>query len=235
MNKVPIVHVTEVLAQAFGIITVSVRRLPAEFAVPASAFDVVDSGGRQWRLHARRVASATRNGLASAHRWGLQWTLQACTHGLQDDLPTIACADGILLERVGCWLQQPAGLPAATDIPGQGFLDAWHGHRERIAGWHARAEALHDALERHAVEPADGSVDVQGCGVPCRQPHPARTAWHRHRGFLQQLVECQALLLGAQAATTPASVRLQALRRLFDALEALTTPHVPGDAWSRAG
>ncbi|GAB3046673.1 hypothetical protein [Stenotrophomonas tumulicola] len=134
------------------------------------------------------------------------------------------CIDGRALERVGSWLAQPAGLPVATDILGQCFVDAWTRHRSQIATFHARAERMHDALDPQRNRKADVQRAVRICA-----------AWQHHQRILRGLVECQQLLLGPQAAAHPVARRKQALRWLAS----LLTPEKDGsrqhDDWLRTG
>lgn len=249
MNQVPIVHATEMLARAFGVVAASVRRQSNENDGVTARFDVVDDAGRQWRLEAaplRRQAGHHARP-PGATRWGRHWVLRevlAAQDGPGDATPpqpllvepappcipdAWECADGRALERVGSWLAQPAGLPAATDIMGQAFVDMWLGNRQHIATMHARAEALHDALARHASTleqaPAGGAAS-QACNEA-----------YRHQRVLRYLVETQQLLLGPQAAGHPVAARRDALRRLNALLETERARSVQGDTlwWAGAG
>ena len=235
-------HVTELMASEFGLITAAVRLIPATGVASAQAFLVTDVDGGQWRLESCRshpqvigkrrniVRSHPTRGRRVVQRWGLQWTLiarrAASGEGTVRYPPGMPAAprwkrpgdggrvpadghagvlpwlDDPVLERVGSWLQQPAGLPMARDILGQCFMEAWLENRERIVQLHRRAESLHDAC--------DGE-----CG---EQPGRAGVAqveeWHRLRRVLRHLVECQRVLLGPQAQVTPVALRRRALQRM---------------------
>jgi hypothetical protein len=230
MNQVPIVHATEMLARAFGVVAASVRRQSSDGEGVTARFDVVDDAGRQWRLEAAPVRRQAGHAWPlGATRWGRHWVLKevlAGQDGLGDATPpqpdrvepahsciphAWECADGRALERVGSWLAQPAGLPTATDIPGQAFVDMWLRNRQHIATMHARAEALHDALARHASaldQAAAGAATSRVCNEA-----------YRHQRVLRHLVETQQLLLGPQAAVHPVAARRDALRRLNALLE----------------
>lgn len=247
MNQVPIVHATEMLARAFGVVAASVRRQSSESEGVMARFDVVDDAGRRWQLEAaslRRQAGRAR--VPGATRWGLHWVLREVLSARQPPrdatrpqpagpvepaLPCIphawACADGRALERVGSWLAQPAGLPTATDILGQAFVDMWLRNRQHIATMHARAEALHDALGRHASALDQAPARSASPGV-CNEAY-------RHQRVLRHLVETQQLLFGQQAAAHPVAVRRDALRRLDTLLDAERARGGQGNTFWRAG
>ena len=246
MNQVPIVHATEMLTHAFGVLVASLRRLPREAGDAMTRFDVTDDAGRQWRLEAAPDRRRPDPSWAPcAIRWGRHWVLSEVSPQLGDgDVgqpelhkpapgsaatpPGWECADGRALERVGSWLAQPAGLPTATDILGQAFVDTWLRNRQHIATMHARAEALHDALGRHASAPgqeaAAGSISMPVCNEA-----------YRHQRVLRHLVDSQQLLLGRQAAAHPVALRRDALRRLDGLLDAERARLAQGDIFSRAG
>lgn len=247
MNQVPIVHATEMLARAFGVVAASVRRQSSGSEDVTARFDVVDVAGRQWRLEAAPARRQAGHDAwpPGATRWGRHWMLSevpAAQDGQGGATPpqpdrvepapscrphAWECADGRALERVGSWLAQPAGLPTATDIPGQAFVDTWLSNRQQIATMHARAEALHDALARHASvvgpTPAGGAASRV-----CNEAY-------RHQRVLRHLVETQQLLLGPQAAVHPVAVRRQALRRLNGLLESERARLLQEDTLWQAG
>lgn len=248
MNQVPIVHATELLAHTFGIVAASVkRRLPADDRSTAR-FEVTDVAGRQWwlesvLLRSQRAMRYQQDPPRSAIRWGRYWVLTEAIAGEDDGTarhgrrragaapdctqPGWDCADGRALERVGSWLAQPAGLPAATDILGQCFVETWLRNRVHIAAMHTHAEAMHDALARHA-SPA-------GQAVAGALPAGAGNEAYRHQRVLRHLVESQHLLLGCQARGYPVAVRRDALRRLNALLDAeRARGAIAGTLW-RAG
>lgn len=98
MKQIPIVRVTELLAQAYGIFAMSVTQTPSEFALHEAAFHVDDGQGTRWRLRAQPAICATHalsrdaagndtrslnpprarptlSGQAVVVRWNLHWTL----------------------------------------------------------------------------------------------------------------------------------------------------------------
>jgi len=246
MNQVPIVHATEMLTSAFGVVAASVRRQPSHGEGGAARFEVIDDAGQHWWLDVSRDGRQPEPTRApGASRWGRYWVLrEVAAH--QDaegeaapsapDLlePVRACVppgwsytDGRVLERVGSWLAQPAGLPTATDILGQSFVDTWLRNRQHIASMHARAEALHDALGRHASVPGKAAGDSAASPV-CNEAY-------RHQRVLRHLVESQQLLLGRQAAGHPVALRRDALRRLTALLDAVQAREMLPDTLWRAG
>lgn len=128
---------------------------------------------------------------------------------------------------MGSWLAQPAGLPAATDILGQGFVETWLRNRVHIAAMHACAEAMHDALAYHASPTGQALAGALPPGVGNEA--------YRHQRVLRHLVESQHLLLGCQARAYPVAVRRDALRRLNALLDAERARRaIAGTLW-RAG
>ncbi len=245
MKQVPMLHVTEVMASEFGVITATVWPLPATGVAPAQAFLVTDVDGGQWRLEScsvRQRAGRQRNmarsparaGRGVVRRWGRQWTLIVVRSGAsaqhaasspsampaerQLELPVdgahlstgggagmsrVTLVEDPVLERVGSWLQQPAGLPMARDILGQCFMEAWLENRERIMYLHRHAERLHDALGGECGERA-GDAEAAEVGE-----------WHRLCHVLRQLADCQLVLIGSQAQVTPVALRRRALGRML--------------------
>ncbi len=245
MKQVPILHVTELMASEFGVITATVWALPATGGARAQAFLVTDIDGGQWRLEScsvRQRPPANQRSMARlpaydgrgvVRRWGRRWTLVVVrggasgpgvvrhpssasavrqaqqtvggTHPSTDGgagMPRVPQAEDPVLERVGSWLQQPAGLPMVRDILGQCFMEAWLANRERILHLHRHAERLHDALGGECGERTDDAeAAVAG-------------EWHRLRRVLRQLADCQLVLIGPRAQVTPVASRRQALRRM---------------------
>lgn len=244
MNQVPIVRVTELLAQAFGLIVVAVCRHPVTAGAAVAGFTVTDREGAGWLLRVSTSASEQRSRHV-VHRWGCYWTLDPIVAkgartvavpavssgharvGIARKPPAWNCADGRALERVGSWLAQPAGLPPATDILGQCFMDVWNQHRPHIAAMHARAESLHDALERHPT--GSGNVLTDGAS-----DSPANEGF-RHQRVLRHLVSSQQILLGHQASAYPMRRRREVLRSLVALLEAERARQGGPDTWWRAG
>lgn len=243
MSKVHVVHATEVLLQAFGVVTASVRLAAVTRDACVSVFHVVDAQGGRWRLDVSRKAQRSLPldaGLPAesrriVQRWGRYWMLvavhaeplddPAANDGQADPEPR-RCIDGRALECVGSWLAQPAGLPLPNDILGQCFADLWHLHHPLMARFHARAEQLHDALGPHGqgVSVAD---DAATDGI--------WSAWLRHRSILRQLVEAQKMLIGPTAVCHPHATRRAALRRLSRLLDAEKARWPADDAYSQAG
>lgn len=230
MTPVPAIRVTEMLASAFGIHACKVTRREVAGTDARLRFDIRDVQDRCWTLE---VSPAARGGLPAedatmsqgrtALRWGRCWRVAEVLSPGQEPLqatpavparPAWTCADGRALERVGSWLAQPAGLPPASDILGQCFLDTWRRHRALFSVMHAQAEALHDGLDHHLpMGPSDGP-EGQGAWAPFKQPEA-----YRHQRVLRQLVEAQECLLGPQAARFSTGQRRAALRRLYTLLE----------------
>lgn len=212
---------SRVLGVVFDPLSTGASSMERREVAPASRFDAPDRGiwdsahsdlsdGRSTMNKAPVVLAVSLSGLPPA---------------ANSDL-SLVCADGRALERVGSWLAQPAGLPAATDILGQCFVDAWVRNRGQIAIFHARAERMHDALDQHATSETDAGV---------RQGGRTGTAWQQHQRVLHGLVECQQMLLGPQAAAHPVAQRKQALRRLASLLTVEKDGNRQQDDWSRAG
>lgn len=248
MTHVPIVHVTEMLAHAFGILANTVVPQTHATGRAVARFFITDREGAGWLLDVsdtrQQPADLPADGIPCiVRRWGRYWALRpaetvgaAAAPGtlVGDRDSTVArpllapyCADGRALERVGSWLTQPAGLPAATDILGQCFVEAWVRHRESIAAVHARAEALRDALEH----PAAGEVgEGEWSG-----PWPVGSEAYRHQRILRHLVDSQHVLLGPQAAAFSTPQRRATLRRLRVLLEAVQASEMQPDTLWRAG
>lgn len=243
MKKVPVVLVTDVLAQAFGLVTVTLLPAPMTAAISARAFEVVDEDGVRWRLEVRPASPAAGQGAPlQATRRGLRWTLVPQASRCEDRVRVVApgrptagagiaagvpCVDGRALERVGSWLQQPAGLPRATDILGQCFVTTWLRNRECIARLHARAERLYDGF--------GGPCGAPGADGAALHAHPDWAEWRHCRRLLQQLVDCQQQVLGPAARDIPTVTRRQALRRLDALLDAGEMIGVRSGTYSRAG
>ncbi|KIP87235.1 hypothetical protein SN15_02615 [Stenotrophomonas maltophilia] len=103
----------------------------------------------------------------------------------------------------------------------------WLSNRQHIATMHARAEALHDALARHAS--VSGQAPAGGAASRiCNEAY-------RHQRVLRHLVETQQLLLGPQAAVHPVAVRRDALRRLNGLLESERARLLQEDTLWQAG
>lgn len=248
MTHVPIVHVTEMLAHAFGILANTVVPQPHAPDRAVVRFLITDRDGACWFLDVsdarQRAADLPAEGIQCvARRWGRYWAvLPAETAGaaaapgawVADPASAVArprlvlnCADGRALERVGSWLTQPAGLPVATDILGQCFVEAWARHREGIAAVHARVEAVRDALGHPAAsEVGEGERAGQW---------PIGSEAYRHQRVLRHLVDSQHILLGPQAAAFPMPQRRATLRRLTALLEAVQAKEILPDTLWRAG
>ena len=103
----------------------------------------------------------------------------------------------------------------------------WLSNRQHIATMHARAEALHDALARHASVSGQAPAGGAASGT-CNEAYP-------HQRVLRHLVETQQLLLGPQAAVHPVAVRREALRRLNGLLESERARLLQEDTLWQAG
>lgn len=272
MKSIPIVRVTELLATAYGIF---VSEVVTERAAGASEFALAtyrvrDVQGRAWRLSASgaAMAAATGHTAGTVCRWGLQWRVRREACSRQESPPAPMCLassvsnrESGVLERVGSWLHQPAGLPPAFDIPGQAFVTLWHTHRPEIAALHSRAEARHDALccalrpafsgDRHtdvAVPiQSDGALHLRDWDVLLLPPTPQgalgvdaapeasgaqRVAWTDDGCVLRALVDAASHLLGGTALAYSRAARRHALRQVRAVLE--TLPATPRCAPSRA-
>ncbi|NIJ70713.1 hypothetical protein [Xanthomonas sp. 60] len=231
MTPVPLIHITEILASAFGIYASKLAPRPSACGELACRCDVTDDRGGRWLLEVSSsppaVALPTEGPSASRARstvrWGRHWWVVPLDvapmpgQGMPAPMPrprvAWSCADGRALERVGSWLAQPAGLPTATDILGQCFVDTLHRHRDLLAVMHAQAEALHDGLAWHPVAAADNPGDVAW-----RESLEPET--YRHQHVLRRLVQTQERLLGPQSARFSTVQRWAALRELARLLDA---------------
>lgn len=238
MNQVPIVRVTEMLLSTFGIAATRVKPRRNDGGNVPWRFDVTDDACRSWQLtvSCRPPAGLPRSARHVHHR-GRHWTLVPEPGGDQRPVEILrspgssgeqvqhtapACtapsADSRALERVGSWLAQPAGLPTATDIPGQSFVQLWARHRSLIGRIHLQAERRHDARCR------DPGAQPLPCGEGIDAP---AAALH----LLRVLVDCQATVLGPQAAVYPIALRRACLRRLQHLLEAESARQGLGGPW----
>lgn len=227
MNPVPVLRITDTLADSYALWARSVASRPTRGAVSAQTFEVEDHLGRHWCLQVeegsgarhdvigtfsgrRRQPQPSLRGEYSLRRWGLRWTLfamaappAACDDPQQADaVLTIRTADSLALERVGAWLAQPAGLPAAQDALAQAFVEQWQQAAVAARHWHAALEREHDAVRRDGV----------------RSPQQWNT-WLRGRDALHELVELQRLLLGPRALLQPRTARELGLQRLQQLLQ----------------
>lgn len=247
MTPVPLILITELLATAFGIHATQVTpRAPAGGDVP-SGFDIIDDDGNGWLLEVSTSPPAPLRhdeeplGPQARHarRWAQYWRLVPGrpSHAATAPRPlrmtscnrqAWTCADGRALERVGSWLAQPAGLPTATDILGQCFIETWRRHRDLLSVMHAQAEALHDGLVCHAADSAEAVHERSWAAS-------TRPEAYRHQRVLRHLVETQECLLGPQAARFSPVQRRAALRRLDALLEAERARHEEHRAVCRTG
>jgi len=233
MNPVPVLRITDTLADGYALWARSVAPRPAAGAVSAQTFDVEDHMGRRWCLQVdegrgqrhdvigtfsgrRRQPQPSLRGEYSVRRWGLRWTLFAMAvpqgdaeraHADAVAAPSISAADSQALDRVGAWLSQPAGLPAARDALGAAFVQAWRESLHRLQPWHAALEQAHDTL-------VAAPVSTPACW----------NAWLQGRDSLHVLVELQRLLLGPRALSQPLLAREQGLARLQQLLQEMG-PH----------
>ena len=231
MTPVPLIHITEMLASAFGIHASKVAPRQGACGELTYRYDITDDRGKRWLLEvcspppavAPPADGAAASRGRSAVRWGRHWRVLpldvSAVGGQGAPAPASqrrlawSCADGRALERVGSWLAQPAGLPTATDILGQCFVDTLRRHRDLLAAMHAQAEALHD---RFACHPEDG--DDTDDSVTLRATVGPEA--YRHQRVLRHLVQTQECLLGPQAARFLTVQRWAALRELARLLDA---------------
>ena len=250
MTPVPLIHITEILASAFGIYASKLAPRPSACGELACRCDVTDDRGGRWLLEVSSsppaVALPTEGPSASRARstvrWGRHWwvvPLDAASVKGQRPPPRArrqrsvwTCADGRALERVGSWLAQPAGLPTATDILGACFVETLRRHRDLLAVMHAQAEALHDGLAWHPVDAVDADADADEDVASSARLEPEA---HRHQRVLRRLVQTQERLLGPQSARFSTVQRWAALRQLARLLDAEREWHRARQAVYRVG
>ncbi len=234
MKAIPIIRVTEMLAQRYALWARSVVHCPPVHADTGCMYQVESTDGRQWCLQVSDEAFARNDVLGSllmrephpslrgepsvCHR-DQYWTLFALAQGesrrvpaagpwpsaglgLAASPPRLRAADTRVLDRVGGWIAQPAGLPTATDPLGGAFVQQWQQALAHVKPWHAYAESLHDALQ--------AEMQALGCGAD----DPRWLQWEQCCLLLHALQELQLLLLGPRARFQPQAIREQGVQRL---------------------
>lgn len=237
MKPVPVLRITDTLADGYALWARSVALRPGVGAAAGQTYEVEDHMGRYWRLQLEEGAGARHDvigtfsgrrrqpqpslrGEFSLRRAGMRWTLFAMSAPREPEesrdamaapTPVITAVEQQALERVGAWLAQPAALPPAQDALGQGFLDAWQQAVASTRIWHAVLEQGHDQLRQRGVMTAQG-----------------QQAWLQGAAALLELVDLQRLLLGPRASAQPRALREQGLQQLQqllgERLPALATP-----------